>query len=371
MSSPSPSFPEDPSKPSEARHDKDAASGKRMEMDLWDLDDPSPSEAASGGSPDAAKGGEYRGTLEPIETKPRVIGKHAETKSAGQQDAHDLGNPEVLPVEETPRPTPKAPPPAKSSEDFEDFDDLGSLDDDGGPPSRTDSVLAATPSAGENSTSPPAASPPDDSRSHAEPGDSEIPVSQAPPPGTETGLSVLLRPLRVLSPLEKVGLGALFVLLAVGILLTLGHWLTSLPRESPKARAADFPITGEKVNAISASTYWREPIIEGPDADRFRRGTQLLPVAELTLTGGPAAIRIFFRDGDNELVGDAITRTIDGETSLKIAATAGFDDLGMHAAYRTGETKLWVVQVFEGPSANASSTEFEPLFETTIKSERR
>ena len=41
---------------------------------------------------------------------------------------------------------------------------------------------------------------------------------------------------------------------------------------------------------------WRAPITEGKNADTFRRGTQLLPVVELASSGGPAAIRVFFRN---------------------------------------------------------------------------
>ena len=32
----------------------------------------------------------------------------------------------------------------------------------------------------------------------------------------------------------------------------------------------------------------------------FRRGTQLLPVLELTVSGGPAAVRVLFRNDDRD-----------------------------------------------------------------------
>ena len=56
---------------------------------------------------------------------------------------------------------------------------------------------------------------------------------------------------------------------------------------------------------------------------------------------------------------------------LVIPATAGFDDIGMHAAYRTGGTKPWTVEIYEAPSENASGKEFTKLFETHISTDRR
>ena len=111
--------------------------------------------------------------------------------------------------------------------------------------------------------------------------------------------------------------------------------------------------------------------MEGPDQDTFRRGTELLPVLEISLAGGPAGIRVLFRNDERAVVGDAVTRTVRGSGTLKIPATAGFDDIGMHAAYRTGESKPWTIEVFEAASENAPSREFTKLFEMNISTDRR
>ena len=58
-------------------------------------------------------------------------------------------------------------------------------------------------------------------------------------------------------------------------------------------------------------------------------------------------------------------------TPLQIAATAGFEDLGMHAAYRTGQSKPWTIEVLEAPSESAANAEFKKLFEINISTDRR
>jgi hypothetical protein len=43
----------------------------------------------------------------------------------------------------------------------------------------------------------------------------------------------------------------------------------------------------------------------------------------------------------------------------------------MHAAYRTGESKPWKVEVYEGSGTNVSDEGFAQLFEMDISAERR
>ena len=191
------------------------------------------------------------------------------------------------------------------------------------------------------------------------------------PAKRENAVPVSMRPHLHLSKIERIGLIALLVLLVGGGATIFLGSLNRLPTEAIKAESTDFPIKGERVTISAATSYWRAPITDGPDADTFRRGTELLPVLELTASGGPALIRIFFRDQEGATIGDAMTRKIDGEGVVKIPATAGFDDPGMHAAYRTGESKPWTVQVWEITSGDASSGKSEKLFEMNVSTDRR
>lgn len=182
---------------------------------------------------------------------------------------------------------------------------------------------------------------------------------------------VSLKPRLTLSKVEKIGLAALaVVLLAVaGVAYTFS--LNRLPHESERVRSKDFPVRGKLLTVNSATSYWRAPITDGAAADTFRRGTQLLPVLEVSLSGGPAAVRVLFRSEDRTVVGDAVTRSVGSSSTLKIAATAGFDDLGMHAAYRTGESKPWTIEVYEAPSENTPGREFNKVFEMNISTDLR
>jgi hypothetical protein len=187
----------------------------------------------------------------------------------------------------------------------------------------------------------------------------------------ENAEPISLRPHLGLNPTERLGMIALALLLVATTISILVFSMQGLPTESAKAGERDFPIQGEKLKVESATSYWRAPITDGPEPDVFRRDTQLLPVLELGLSGGPAAIRVLFRNEERTVVGDAVTRTVHSDGVMKIAATAGFDDLGMHAAYRTGESKPWTIEVYEAPSEDTAGKDFRLLFEMNISTDRR
>lgn len=182
---------------------------------------------------------------------------------------------------------------------------------------------------------------------------------------------ISLRPHLGLSKFERLGLATLLGLLMIASGVAFLYTIHRLPGVSDRVKSNDFPIKGKLVTIKSAETYWRPPIKEGTNAETFRRGTQLLPVVDLTASGGPAVIRVFFRDSDGQLIGDAVTRKFQTAGSIQVAATAGFVDVGMHAAYRTGQSKPWTIEVFEAPSENTPGKEFEKLFEMIISTDRR
>ena len=187
------------------------------------------------------------------------------------------------------------------------------------------------------------------------------------PPVRAQATPVSLRPRLHLTKLERLGLVALTVLLLGGATLAFLTTISRLPTDSGRVKANDFPLRGSYVTIHSAVSFWRTP----KAADTARRGTQLVPVVDLTSTGGPAAIRVFFRNSDGDVIGDAVTRYLQAGAKLEIAATAGFDDVGMHAAYRTGQNKAWTIEVLEAATENAPGPEFRKLFEMNISTDRR
>ena len=195
---------------------------------------------------------------------------------------------------------------------------------------------------------------------------------EAPPVAApEVAAPISLRPQLNLSPVERIGLIALLVLLLIGGVVLVFSSLGRLPTEAKRVEADSFPFKGQLVTILSADSFWREPSSDGPNAEIVRRGTALVPVLSLKISGGPAAVRIIFRDSDGKVVGDVVTRPVKAGSVLDIAATAGFDEVGMHAAYRTGQSKPWTVQLYEAASVSSPSQDFKKLFEMKISTARR
>jgi hypothetical protein len=251
-------------------------------------------------------------------------------------------------------------------DDFDDLDDLNQWDDAEPPTLSIHPSLINTPVAEPAAAEKPAV---DEAAAPSVP-----PVKEADefsPTAPEDAKPMSLVPRLGLSKLEWIGLGALCAILLLGGGVVFFNSIHRLPAGDDRLKAGDFPVEGRHLVILSAETYWRPPISEGKNAETFRRGTQLLPVVELTSSGGPAAVRVFFRDQDGLVTGDAVTRAIKPGVPLQIAATAGFEDLGMHAAYRTGQSKPWTIEVLEGPSESAANAEFRKLFEINISTDRR
>jgi hypothetical protein len=182
---------------------------------------------------------------------------------------------------------------------------------------------------------------------------------------------VSLRPKLGLTPVEKIGLVVLIVILLGAAVSVLVYSLNRLPTESLSDHEIDYPVKGSHLSVNSATTYWRKPIREGPNRDTVRRDTELLPVLELDIAGGPATIRVLFRNDERAVVGDAVTRAVTGSGTLKIPATAGFEDYGMYAAYTTGQGEPWTIEVYEAKAGSAAGDDFKKLFELNISIDRR
>ena len=196
-------------------------------------------------------------------------------------------------------------------------------------------------------------------------------IDEFSPQVRKDAVPVSLYPHLKLSKIERIGLAALLAVILVGAGVVYFKTIHHLPFKSERVQENDFPVKGEHLMISSAASYWRAPIADGVHAETFRRGTQLVPVVELTMKGGPAAVRVIFRNSNGEVIGDAVTRTIQAGNLLTVAGTAGFEDLGMHAAYRTEQSKPWTVQIYEAPSENSPGPAFKKLFEMNISTDHR
>lgn len=191
------------------------------------------------------------------------------------------------------------------------------------------------------------------------------------PPPPETAAPVSLRPHLGLSKIERAGLLSLLVILLASAVVILTFSLSRLPTKSVFPPPIDFPIEGKHVSVVSAETYWRAPVIGGPKPDTVRRGTALMPVIEMKLGAATGNIRVLFRNESGQPIGDNLTRVATPDETLVIHATAGFDDPGMHAAYRTDKSRMWKVEVFELPPGADTGGIAAKLFEMEVSPLRR
>lgn len=328
------------------------------EGDLWAFDDADPGDTPVPSSPRS---------VESEIPAPRPSNKEKGERKDPDEEQEPVQH---LPVSPSPKPSIKVNVSKKRAQDSSpldvtradaDFDDLDSWDE---PELEQEQPLADSPEAADPS---PVMVPEPINEKPVVPEPAAEPVAavsdKAPPVSLKPGLG--------LSKIERAGLAALAVLLLVGAGVIYLNTISRLPQGANLAAANDFPITGQQVTIDSAETYWRVPVTEGAEADTFRRGTLLLPVVSLSIGKGSGAVRVFFRDGNGELVGDAVTRSVRSGGKVDIAATGGFEDAGMYAGYRTGLGKVWTIEVHEATSESAAATGFRKLFEMSIASDRR
>ena len=198
-----------------------------------------------------------------------------------------------------------------------------------------------------------------------------LPTLQAEPAAAAgpTAKPLSLRPHLNLSKLEALSLLVLTLLLLAGGYWVYDHSLSRVLGQASQTQQVAFPVRGTHVTVSRVATYWREPLKGGSRVEAVRRGVVLIPVAEITLQGGPGAIRALFLNENGLAVGDPITRQIEGATTLTLPATDGFDDISMHAAYRTGQTKPWTLRIFEAASVGSQGKDFKKLLELPVSSD--
>lgn len=319
------------------------------EQDLWAFDDIDPLEEKAPEAPSKSAESGIPVPRDPDKTTTRQLRDQTLSKPAGNHESVRVNvsknRPKIIPASTT-----------GQSQPGSEFDDLDHWDE----PEAARPVVETPP---EPAATPTAPTPP----ANAETPPPADPLDELSPPVRDNATPVSLRPRLNLTKLERVGLMALAVLLLIGGAMVFLNTIHRLPTDSGRVKANDFPIRGGHLTIVSADSFWRAP----KAADTARRGTQLIPVVDLTTSGGPGAIRVFFRNSDGEVIGDAVTRFLKSDGKLQVAATAGFDDVGMHAAYRTGDNKPWTIEVLEAATENAPGPEFKKLFEMSVSADRR
>jgi hypothetical protein len=258
---------------------------------------------------------------------------------------------------------PTAPPPAGSPpedvfEGFADHPEVGPQP--GPPPSREEPASRAAPATTPTPPRQPPTPPPASS-------DNEFAPAAINPDAKPWSW----RPQQKLTLVEIIGIACLTFILLAGGFWVFQQTLSRISRANVGEAKVVYPVRGSHLTITKLVTYWRAPVTTGDQREIVRRGVVLIPVVELTVSGGPGAVRVLFNNEQGKKSGDPITRAVNGETTLVIPATDGFEDISMHAAYRTNLSKPWVIQVSEAASENAPGVEFKALLKTPISPEKR
>lgn len=342
------------------------------EVDLWAFEDDLEDLEAT---PPTEPGRSQAGNI-PAPREQAPTAKRSSDKPSGLAPPEDGGNRIRMNINK-PRVKGRSPDALSGqSKPESDFDDLEEWDD---VPGNQPPVVEELPSADVLAAALPPSEPQVPATPEAEPEPAVAIVETVVPEPTADEFSpamkkdaapVALRPHLGLNHVERIGLVSLLVILLGGAVWFLATTVFRLPKPVVRLEARDFPIQGEKFRVDSAECYWRTPITEGAQADVCRRGTLLLPVIEMATSGGSSLVRVFFKDDEGNTIGDPILRAVGGGT-VKVAATAGIEDAGVFAAYRTGNHARWTAQVFEIPSGDVAKGESRKLFEVEIPAVRR
>lgn len=138
-------------------------------------------------------------------------------------------------------------------------------------------------------------------------------------------------------------------------------FLTQRATTIHRSEYAKLPVSGQYHTLSKVSTFWKTPKLKGPNSDKVRRGTLLIPACTIETEKAPAAIRVEFKDNDNQTIGDRITRNIKPGEPITITATAGFNELHDFNFYRLNPKKAWTAILSEAPSESSPDTEFKTL----------
>lgn len=247
-------------------------------------------------------------------------------------------------------------PPKSTEESPNDFWDLG--DDD----------LDLVESVEEQENSPKETAPPEADLALEEPVLEEAPKSQ---PEED---SVQGQPKNVAAPrhqpeggkiptsfAEKISLS----IVVLSLVLVFAWGLSTFISEAPQGKVIPFkeeyPAKGENVTITAVKTWWKKPVRTGENADTgIVLEAKLVPCTEITLgDSGSTTLRVTFRNGQKELIGDTINlRVEDGKflrsnsEKISIHSTAGFNDASRINSYTHGDIAPWTLIITEGSTGN-------------------
>jgi len=164
-----------------------------------------------------------------------------------------------------------------------------------------------------------------------------------------------------LSLIEKISLLAVVICLVGAAFWVISTFVNDAPQGELIAFNENFPAAGTNVTIENVTTWWRPPARTGDNPDNgVILSSNLIPCATLKISGSNSTtLRITFRDGKQELVGDTINLIVENGKFLRndsdeitIHSTAGFANPSRINAYANGDIDPWALSIFEEDSEN-------------------
>lgn len=326
------------------------------EEDLWELDDDWGDEASSEAAPAPAPSSPAAPAAPAADSPATEPPKPEETEPVQAVQPEEVV-PEVI------EPSPE--PPTESSDTFETEDILDQEIETAPLEADSTTIDKNEEQAVSYSTPPPAE---EDIAETTAATDTEVQKSPS-----SKGLSIV----------EKASLGVVALCL-LGLAVYGYIWLYN-KNQTEQTSKLTFPVTGDHVSIADFSTYWTT----AKSSHEIKIGAAVLPAAQITLDDSTTsgALRLYFRNVENVIVGDPITLTIrdgvfsdtaksnitvsDNGRTATIVASDGFHQEGDYSAYVLDKTLAWKVFVFEAGDANASGSAFQEIIETKVDPRRQ
>lgn len=191
-------------------------------------------------------------------------------------------------------------------------------------------------------------------------------------------------PAKKLSVLEITALGV-FATLMIGAAIYSYMGLNKI-NPSEDTLSLSLPVAGDNVTVTEFNTFW----LSAEDYPDSKIGVTVMPAASITLDSAASqsgALRVYFRNNDNEIVGDTITLIFangkfidnqeahtqiqDGGATAQVISSDGLYEEGDYRAYMLDPNLVWQVHVTEGASEIAAGDSFKEIIHTKVSSKRQ
>ncbi len=175
---------------------------------------------------------------------------------------------------------------------------------------------------------------------------------------------------------EKISLLIVVACLIGAMAWGISTFLSQAPQGEIIAFKDEYPAKGQNLTIESVETWWRKPLRKGENADiGVIIQAKLIPCASITLSEGQSTtLRVSFRDGEKELIGDTINLLVQdgkfarsGSNQIEIFSTAGFTNPSAINSYANEDIPPWSMTITEGDIGDDN----EPLVKARISATTR